>query len=200
MMIRSSLLLALLLSLFAMAKAEQPKAAPYDIEVILFERYGQGLDERWPQEPGEPEMTLAVGNLSSNKAASLGDASRLARDSLQLGPIAYTLKRKGAHVHTHLGWRQPVYRRNSPNWYRIGSGDLQGLISVTRGRFLHLKTDLLLQRPDSAQTYRIRLHRRMRSNELHYIDHPKVGIVVIAHRYSEDDAEEPAAAAEAPLQ
>ena len=60
---------------------------------------------------------------------------------------------------------------------------------MTRGRFLHLDTDLLLRAPDSSQTYRVQLSRRMRSDELHYVDHPKLGILIRAERYlPEEDA------------
>ena len=33
------------------------------------------------------------------------------------------------------------------------------------------------------QAYRMQMHRRMRSKELHYLDHPLMGILIIARRY-----------------
>ena len=58
---------------------------------------------------------------------------------------------------------------------------LQGQIALSRGRYLHLTLDLVL---DGAATgdgsrYVLRQTRRMRSNERHYIDSPKFGVIAI---------------------
>jgi hypothetical protein len=83
-------------------------------------------------------------------------------------------------VHEHVVWRATPGPRNSTRWWSISAGRLTGQIKITRGRFLHLDTDLMLRGSASNQTYRIRLNRRMRSNELHYVDHPKLGIIIRA--------------------
>ncbi|MCP5141857.1 MAG: hypothetical protein H6926_05695 [Chromatiales bacterium] len=77
---------------------------------------------------------------------------------------------------------------------------LDGTLTLVLGRYLHLYTDLINRRllaPGSlvfadggaAPTYdngqalasfRVREHRKMRSKELHYIDHPILGILVKA--------------------
>ncbi|MCK5617045.1 hypothetical protein KAR91_85070, partial [Candidatus Pacearchaeota archaeon] len=69
---------------------------------------------------------------------------------------------------------------------------IQGSIKLVLGRYLHIHTDLHYKRinksyrPDSSALYNkkfdefsIKSQRRMRSNELHYIDHPLLGILVI---------------------
>ena len=69
---------------------------------------------------------------------------------------------------------------------------IQGSIKLVLGRYLHVHTDLhykrinKLYRSDSPALYNekydefsIKSQRRMRSNELHYIDHPLLGILVI---------------------
>ena len=71
--------------------------------------------------------------------------------------------------------------------------EIRGSIRVVLGRYLHFYTDLTYRRPlenvlpaipgaeaQSHQEFPIRFHRRMRSKELHYIDHPLVGILVMA--------------------
>ena len=73
--------------------------------------------------------------------------------------------------------------------------ELEGTLKVAVSRYLHVYTDLVYrlprkvsaqdeQRSTSGDTvlvdYPIRSHRRMRSKELHYIDHPLVGILVEA--------------------
>jgi len=84
---------------------------------------------------------------------------------------------------------------------RVGSSVVQqdkatsihGDIKLVLGRYLHLYTDLIYQQPRTQpqpvwQTlntspfkyYPIKYHRKMRSKELHYIDHPLVGILILA--------------------
>lgn len=76
---------------------------------------------------------------------------------------------------------------------------LDGVVKVELGRYLHINFDLKYQRNlapiqgvmnDSlSNTYKelkyypIQTHRRMRSKELHYIDHPLIGILVLATPY-----------------
>jgi hypothetical protein len=70
---------------------------------------------------------------------------------------------------------------------------IYGDIKLVLGRYLHLYTDLVYQQPRTQpqpvwQTlntspytnYPIKYHRKMRSKELHYIDHPLVGILIMA--------------------
>ena len=144
----------------------------YDFEMLVFERPGGGADEFWPADPGEPDRGATTMRLES-----------LPGGPKVLGPEAYTLKKKGLIVHEHIAWRQAPPDRNSRRWYAIGSGRLNGLVRVTRGRFLHLETDLVLNDANSSTPYRIQLRRRMRSGELHYVDHPKLGILIQAERY-----------------
>ena len=64
-------------------------------------------------------------------------------------------------------------------WCR-GSSGLSGQIALSRGRYLHLTLDLGLSTGDrSGQRYVLRQTRRMRSNERHYIDHPKFGVIAL---------------------
>lgn len=155
-------------------------AGVYNFEIVIFERPGGGANEFWPTEPGEPDPTTAIGRLSS--AGASGGASLLPASAKSLGPAAYTLKKKGMVIHDHLAWRQSTRGRNSNTWYWIGDGRLSGLIRMTQGRYLHLDTDLVLRDGVTSQPYRIKLHRRMRSNELHYVDHPRLGILIRAKR------------------
>jgi len=73
---------------------------------------------------------------------------------------------------------------------------LDGAITVSVGRYLHVWTDLLFRRPISSpglietdpeytllETFRYLDHRRMRSRELHYIDNPSFGILIYALPY-----------------
>ena len=73
------------------------------------------------------------------------------------------------------------------------TNNLQGLIKITLSRFLHIQTDIQYTRhvvednqenPDASfakikpQVYLLKQTRKMRSKELHYLDHPRLGLLV----------------------
>ena len=70
--------------------------------------------------------------------------------------------------------------------------NLKGTLKLILGRYLHIHTDLLYQRlkknysssspilhGNMFNEFEIKSHRRMRSKELHYIDHPLLGILIL---------------------
>jgi hypothetical protein len=166
-------------TLFLFLTAALPATASdlYRFEMIVFER---------PHTSSSEEMARAAEN---HEPRSTKD--RLASRSIEerkLGNISYTLRQKGVRIHEHVAWVQTPDGRNSDVWYRIGNDRLDGAIRVTRGRFLHVDADILLY--DGAEPpIHAQLYRRMRSDELHYIDHPRVGIVIRADRVENDAAD-----------
>ena len=106
---------------------------------------------------------------------------------MKLTAIEETLRRSRAYQPiAHIGWTQPGYPRNGAQYLSLsslvpGTSGLQGQVAVTRGRYLHLTLDMVL---DGAATgdgsrYVLRQTRRMRSNERHYIDSPKFGVIAV---------------------
>jgi hypothetical protein len=156
-------LLALALLLAGVASAADNL---YKFEMVVFERPGAAVAASTESEANGPQMRPA------------GRLDGLATGSKRLGPVAYTLKQRGMIVHEHLAWIQSPRGLDSDAWYQIGDGRLDGMIRMTRGRFLHLDAALSLR--DSG--VHAKLYRRMRSGELHYVDHPKLGIVIEATR------------------
>ena len=55
---------------------------------------------------------------------------------------------------------------------------LDGTVSLSRSRFLHLAADLVYVDPATGIPMQLKESRRMRSNELHYLDHPRFGVLV----------------------
>jgi hypothetical protein len=163
-----------LLAVLWLAFAQSVIAAAYDFEIVVFER---------PDAIGE----ISLGNSPlpdpSMASATLG-AGALPASARGLGPVVYTLKRKGMLVHEHLAWRQTPGARNSRSWRWLEAGRLSGLIRVTRGRYLHLDADLVFRDAATSVPHRIQVSRRFRSNELHYVDHPKLGILIQARRHA----------------
>ena len=177
----------------------------YDIEIIIFEdtsgRYAN--KEQWQYAPLglEDNLTEAKRNLGD-------DIDITPIKGIGLNRYARKLKsNKRYNVLVHKAWRQtglaedaaidiPVdSRKASPGATATPSDNnhIHGSIKIVLGRYLHIYTDMTYQQPnqdlyaslpgEDAQQYRqypIRFHRRMRSKELHYLDHPLVGILVMA--------------------
>ncbi|MDJ0740604.1 MAG: CsiV family protein [Gammaproteobacteria bacterium] len=164
---------ALLLAVSAIG-VTSASADAYRFEMVIFERPNAAIGEA-PPDAAEPTVDNAA----------VGRLARFAVGGRKLGGVAFTLKKKGMIVHEHLAWVQEPRGRNSKAWYSVGDGRLSGVVRVTRGRFLHVDADLLLRDVATAQPLRARLYRRMRSDELHYLDHPRLGIVIRADRVEE---------------
>jgi hypothetical protein len=136
----------------------------YKFEMVIFERPGVTIEPAAESQDDAPKRNLA------------GRLDAMAAGGKRLGPVAYTLKQKGMIVHEHLAWIQSPRGLDSKSWYQVGDGRMNGLVRMTRGRFLHLDAELTLR--DTGG--RAKLYRRMRSGELHYVDHPKFGILIEA--------------------
>lgn len=96
----------------------------------------------------------------------------------------------------HRAWIQPVPDRDQlrPMLIQIrerpdAAPRIEGILGITRGRYLHLDTRLWYA-VDTTSTasadpaivegpayMELREQRRMRSGELHYLDHPKLGVL-----------------------
>ncbi len=154
------------------------ETAWYKIEMILFVELepGAGSAQYWPEDPGQPEMQdaipLAVG---SERVQSLPPSA------YRLSGIWSALKRsRNYRPLRHLAWQQPGLPARGAPLVAIGDeldAEIRGTVKVSRSRFLHLELDLVLQEGD--QRFRFQASRRMRSNELHYLDSPKLSAVVI---------------------
>ena len=96
----------------------------------------------------------------------------------------------------HLSWLQSVPERGKPLSIMVAKTDanLAGFVSVTIGRYLHFEADLWTTMekkdqtdfPQDSQFMALRESRRMRSNELHYLDHPARGVITKISPYSID--------------
>ena len=84
-------------------------------------------------------------------------------------------------------WHQPLPPREEPQplVIQVGAKDdarrflLEGWLSVTLGRFVHLEVMLEYRLGDGAIAL-VAEQRRMRSDEPHYLDHPAIGILARA--------------------
>lgn len=178
----ASLLFALILSLPAVAAPPAAEAPPvYQVELVLFLRDLQPGGEFWPEEPGSPDPARAIAILPLPPGvAPRPPVTPLGPGDYQLAAEAEALRRKGLTPLLHVAWQQPVRERDNDDWIWLEAKPLSGLARIGLGRFLHIDTDLALQTGDGpdARVIRASDRRRMRSGELHYLDHPAFGVLV----------------------
>lgn len=190
---------ALLAAFMSVSSAVAQQAAPvqsYDVELVIFRNLGgRETPESWgiesagkaaesldaiEDDPSEP----AAPPISAQSGASF---PALPASKMKLTAIEETLRRSRAYQPlAHIGWTQPGYARDAATFLSINSlvpasSGLQGQIALSRGRYLHLTLDLVLDGSVSGDgsSYVLRQTRRMRSNERHYIDSPKFGVIAI---------------------
>ncbi len=178
----------LLISLsLALPLAGRPSAGDYRVDLVVF-AYDPPQTRELPipldaaareavslEVPGFPEVPLS---------ASMAGIAKKLRHS------------HGYRVLAALAWIQPALGPTRARAQRIRGQDatLDGTITLVSRHYLHLTTDLLFTPSaspasdadpviaPSAQTYRIQGRRRMRLGEIHYLDHPQVGVLVAVNR------------------
>lgn len=173
------LLLPLLALLFSTAsQAEETRW--YDVEVLLFVQQSQDYrnSEQWPVDYTEPPLE------GSRELRSSGSFRRLSQAELKRRGDAGRIKRASdLRLLAHFGWRQPGLPRERAVPIRINDmvPGLSGTLTLILSRYLHIETDLLYREgPDRA--YPMQQSRRMRSDELHYLDHPVIGMAIEVRR------------------
>jgi len=174
----------------------------YDVEIIIFEdahaRYLNSqswnqqklyTDENGIDENIGKEINENPGNFQSIKPSILNGKYKRISSSSEYDVLFY-----GA-------WRQAGLDKNKA--FEIDINDLEnihisksantltGKFKLVLARYLHIYNELEYQREAIATTentlekteinneiYPLKSHRRMRSKELHYIDHPLVGMLI----------------------
>ena len=198
---KTSRLVAVLVILLAAVGASAQQATPlqsYDVELVIFRTLNPNASpEAWSMEASAAGQRLAIPEdepspfASSEPVPAPAAASfpALAPAKFKLSAIADTLRRsRNYQPLAHFGWTQPGYPRGDAKYLPIntmvpaGSG-LVGQVALSRGRYLHLTLDLVYDAPgaagESTQRFVLRQSRRMRSNERHYIDSPRFGVIAI---------------------
>jgi hypothetical protein len=165
----------------AFAAPSTTGAGTYEVEVLVFENRLPSLEggELWTREPGKtPDLAEAASGEPPPPDSSLAAA-------------AVALERDGNYrILAHTRWTQNAEAKTATKAFRVRSADgqLDGVVRFYLARFLHLDVDLLLRESKSgvlstlegngAQTYRINEHRRVKTVDISYFDHPKFGALV----------------------
>lgn len=195
-------LAAAVMGSLAPASAQQPGSTPalqsYDVELVIFRTLTADVTpEQWSVEAGVAGQQLAIPEDEPTPfaapvtpaAADTATFPALPASKFKLTAVQESLRRsRRFQPLAHIGWTQPGFPRNAAKYLPIdslvpASSGVTGQVALSRGRFLHLTLDLVYDAPGSdaqpAQRYVLRQTRRMRSNERHYVDHPKFGVIAI---------------------
>jgi len=235
----SKTLLLTFIALSAALNQAQAKAPDwYQIEVVIFAQPANpSVTEVW-RDTFAPDYSVNPIRLATEDdlVTSINPEAELELDegAFQSLPtsqreLTFAAKRiKGSpdlRLLSHLAWRQPVPKGKLAQPILIQTGqqfndefELEGTLTIRRGRYLHARTDLFFSRFEQmksvkeldwtifseddlefgqrewnpsfneaetaavqfvrATTANLKQSRRMRSGELHYIDHPLFGMLV----------------------
>ena len=169
----------------------------YDVELLVFRTLNSNASpEEWSMEAAAAGQRLAIPEDEPSPFAATEPVPTATATFPALPPAKFkltavfdTLKRsRNYQPLAHFGWTQPGYPRGDAKYLPInamvpaGAG-LQGQVALSRGRYLHLTLDLVYDAPgaagESTQRFVLRQSRRMRSNERHYLDSPRFGVIAI---------------------
>lgn len=191
--LKASILVLLALLAGAASAQQSGGLQAYDVELVIFRNLSSNATpEEWNTEKGLAPQQLTVPDDESSAAAPAPAAPPRATSAetfpalpaarFKLTAIDESLKRSRHYQSLgHFGWTQPGFPRSEAHYMSVDSQVnplLTGRVALSRGRYLHLTLDLVLQGPD-GERFLLQHTRRMRSNERHYIDHPKFGVVAL---------------------
>jgi len=192
-----SLLIVTALLFTAQSHAEQTPW--YMVELIVFSQAkgSYAASENWKQDLALPDFNgarvLASSSSASGKSFQTVDSSRYRlqgewnrlQSSSEYTPLL------------HTAWLQPGLSRDqavgvileagAPSPVLGGAKPLSGVVKVGLSRYLHLDVNLLYRKPlttasedgTSFETFQLSESRRMRSKEIHYLDHPMFGVIAL---------------------
>lgn len=187
---RSAVFFSMLMLLAA--QAAPAAMSQYDVEVIVFSNASAGSDDEIMDRPD------AAGGYTRGAFPS-DQFIELSSGEYRLNNIRGGLaSARGYRVLYHRAWRQPAYDRSGAVDYPVhaqaAGASVDGTITLIKERYLHLDVDLLLREAaalpdgDAAPAFRLSEKRRIRSDELHYFDHPRFGVIARVTPYQSPDA------------
>ena len=174
-------LFMVLMPLAPVSAASAPNV--YEIEVLVFENRLSGLEggELWKRD------TDKALNTEIAEAVSAGEKPPV--DSALVAAIAKLVNSGQYRVLAHLRWTQTAEAKSVSKPVKIKSdnAELNGAVRFYLSRFLHVDVNLGLKQEggglfNSAEkegtVFRLSEHRRIKTMDINYFDHPKFGALV----------------------
>jgi hypothetical protein len=173
----------------------------YNVELIVFiNKYPNDDGEQW--DTPDPDAIKPSGSFPEDHF------TELAMEFYSIENISDALKRSGRYsVLFHRAWRQLSYDKANAVAYPIhslaenGRDSVEGIVKLVRERFLHLDVDVQLMSaatgtevlysdsPNSQPAFELTETRRIKSNVLHYFDHPRFGMIAKVTPYIPPEAD-----------
>src|SRR4030066_540808 len=168
-----------LLSTLPAGAASADKESTYEIEIVVFEN-------RLPELIGD-EM-LARDAEARVKKLETAVTPEAAVSEPYLQPTLTSLLDQDGHyrVLAHQHWQQTIDAKTVAKPVQVvavNPTELEGMVRFFMSRHLHLDVNLLFrQRTTGSDTgeslvYRLSEQRKLKSQETHYFDHPKLGVL-----------------------
>lgn len=166
-----------LLNTLPAGAAPADKESTYEIEIVVFEN-------RLPDLIGD-EM-LARDAEARVKKLETAVTPEAAVSEPYLHPTITSLLDRDGHyrVLAHQHWQQTIDAKTVAKPVRVvaaNPAELEGTIRFFMSRHLHLDVDLLFRDITAGSgnvSYRLSEQRKLKSQETHYFDHPRLGVLV----------------------
>lgn len=158
----------LLISLFVSPLYAQNNKT-FNIELIIFSQDmpSSEIFEQYESKIGWPAQLT-----------KLRQYQQLPKELQSLNKIYLNLRyASGYHPLLHVAWTQKIDADSQGDAVSLSDseGRIYGYFRLQRGHYLYLITDLEFNQGD--QIYRLNEKRRIKFNEIHYLDHPKFGVI-----------------------
>lgn len=181
-------------ALFSSAAAHAEETTWYSVEIIVFAHAKESYkgSENWKQDLAQPQFS------SARVLTPAGSADSKAFQAVD--PSRYRLQGEWSRLQSsgeyrpllHTAWLQPGLPREQSVGVLVESGaaseslggakPLSGVVKVGLSRYLHLDVNLLYRKSTgngAFDTFQLSESRRMRSKEIHYLDHPMMGVIAL---------------------
>lgn len=140
------------------------------------------FETKIPELEGSELWTTDRGRTAPPESTGIAAPGAAVGDTALKNTMA-ALERDGHYrVLVHQRWRQAAEERSAskPVWLRNVDGQMEGSFRFYMSRFLHVDLDLVLRDAGggTGMSYRLTEHRRVKTQELQYFDHPKMGVLV----------------------
>jgi hypothetical protein len=166
-----------LLSTLPARAASADKESTYEIEVVVFEN-------RLPELIGDEMLARdAEARIKKLESAVTPEA---AVSEPYLHPTITSLLDQDGHyrVLAHQHWQQTIDAKTVAKPVRVmatNPAELEGTIRFFMSRHLHLDVNLLFRDVAAGSgnvVYRLNEQRKLKSQETHYFDHPRLGVLI----------------------
>lgn len=171
----------------------QAISATYQVEVIIFENAHKNVSSEIASSNRYLKINpnAIIPKIMSNTSVANNNVTLLPDTKLTMNDIERKLKASSRKILTHTAWTQKLTEQQKSLPVRVQAGNiinteidsqtqLDGTLTLNLNRYIHVATDLQLlnETPNGTQRFHIKESRRMRSNDIHYVDHPAFGMII----------------------